>query len=226
MSVIINGTNTPTAGGVTYGNGTEYATTSAGTSGQVLTSAGASAPTWATMSAAALTLISTQTASGSASIAWTGLSGYNKYLLIVDNFVPSTGADNLTLVLGTGAGPTYIATGYYGSDVYNASNSSPAGGSNQTNATYIDLNSGNTVDSTASYGGFSGELTFINMDASPAADARVLWGSVFPTGATIFRQNSGGATVYNNTTAKTAIKLAFSTRTIASGKASLYGISS
>lgn len=47
MTVIINGTNTPTAGGVTYGNGTEYATTSAGTAGQVLTSAGSSAPVWA-----------------------------------------------------------------------------------------------------------------------------------------------------------------------------------
>ena len=46
MTVIINGTNTPTAGGVTYGNGTEYATTAAGTSGQALISAGASAPTW------------------------------------------------------------------------------------------------------------------------------------------------------------------------------------
>ena len=48
MSVTINGSNTPTAGGVTYGDGTNYATTTAGTSGQVLTSNGASAPTWTT----------------------------------------------------------------------------------------------------------------------------------------------------------------------------------
>lgn len=46
MSVIINGSNTPTAGGITYGDGTQYATTAAGTSGQILTSAGSSAPTW------------------------------------------------------------------------------------------------------------------------------------------------------------------------------------
>ena len=46
MSVTINGSNTPTAGGVTYGDGTNYATTAAGTSGQVLTSNGSSAPTW------------------------------------------------------------------------------------------------------------------------------------------------------------------------------------
>jgi len=43
-----NGTSTPTAGAVPYGTGTAYAFTAAGTSGQVLTSAGASAPTWTT----------------------------------------------------------------------------------------------------------------------------------------------------------------------------------
>ena len=48
MPVSINGSNTPTAGGAVYGDGTAYATTAAGTAGQVLTSAGASAPTWAT----------------------------------------------------------------------------------------------------------------------------------------------------------------------------------
>lgn len=46
-----NATATPTAGGVTYGSGTAYAFTSAGTSGQVLTSSGSSAPAWANPSA-------------------------------------------------------------------------------------------------------------------------------------------------------------------------------
>jgi len=41
-----NGTATPTAGAIAYGSGTAYAFTSAGTSGQVLTSAGSSAPTF------------------------------------------------------------------------------------------------------------------------------------------------------------------------------------
>lgn len=47
-----NSTATPTAGGAVYGTGTAYAITSAGTSGQVLTSNGASAPTWQTSTAA------------------------------------------------------------------------------------------------------------------------------------------------------------------------------
>ena len=45
-----NGTSSPVAGAVPYGTGTAYAFTAAGTVGQVLTSNGASAPTWATAS--------------------------------------------------------------------------------------------------------------------------------------------------------------------------------
>lgn len=41
-----NATATPTQGGITYGTGTAYAFTSAGTAGQALISDGTSAPTW------------------------------------------------------------------------------------------------------------------------------------------------------------------------------------
>jgi len=45
-----NSTATATAGGSAYGTGTAYAFTAAGTAGQVLTSAGAGAPTWSDIS--------------------------------------------------------------------------------------------------------------------------------------------------------------------------------
>jgi hypothetical protein len=45
-----NSTATPTAGGAGYGTGTAHAYTAAGTAGQVLTSNGASAPTWSGIS--------------------------------------------------------------------------------------------------------------------------------------------------------------------------------
>lgn len=45
-----NSTATATAGGIGYGTGTAYAFTSAGTAGEVLTSNGAGAPTWAAAS--------------------------------------------------------------------------------------------------------------------------------------------------------------------------------
>jgi hypothetical protein len=49
-----NSTATPTAGGVSYGTGTAFAFTSAGTSGQILTSAGSGVPTWVDNSGASL----------------------------------------------------------------------------------------------------------------------------------------------------------------------------
>jgi hypothetical protein len=54
-----NGTAAPTAGGVPYGTGTAYAFTAAGTSGYVLTSNGAGAPTWAASAGATVTATST-----------------------------------------------------------------------------------------------------------------------------------------------------------------------
>ena len=53
-----NGTATPTAGAVSYGTGTAYGFTAAGTSGQVLTSAGASVPTWTTPTTGTVTSVS------------------------------------------------------------------------------------------------------------------------------------------------------------------------
>jgi len=57
MAVIINGTNTPTAGAVAVGDGTTLAFTAAGTSGQILKSNGASVPTWINNDAGTVTSI-------------------------------------------------------------------------------------------------------------------------------------------------------------------------
>jgi hypothetical protein len=46
MPVVIDGSNTPTAGGIGYGDGTELAFTSAGTSGRPIVSGGSGAPTF------------------------------------------------------------------------------------------------------------------------------------------------------------------------------------
>lgn len=68
MPVTINGSNTPTPGGITYGDATTaYATTAAGTAGQLLVSGGAGVPTW--VSASSLTVGSATTATTSTNIA-------------------------------------------------------------------------------------------------------------------------------------------------------------
>lgn len=133
MAVVIDGTNTPTAGGVGYGDGTELAFTTAGsaggvlysagsgapafsaagTSGQVLTSTGSGAPTWAAPSTGAMTLISTVSANNTSQyLTFTNVSGYSSYLIIVNGLQVSTTGANPYLEFGTGAGPTWQTSAY------------------------------------------------------------------------------------------------------------------
>ena len=64
MAVIINGSNTPTAGAVAVGDGTTLAFTPAGTAGQVLTSGGAAVPTWTDNGSGTVTAASVASANG------------------------------------------------------------------------------------------------------------------------------------------------------------------
>lgn len=64
MTIIINGTNTPTAGAVAVGDGTTLNFTAAGTAGQVLTSNGASVPTWTNNGSGTVTSASVVSANG------------------------------------------------------------------------------------------------------------------------------------------------------------------
>jgi hypothetical protein len=64
MTVIINGSNTPTAGAVAVGDGTTLNFTAAGTAGQVLTSNGAAVPTWTNNGSGTVTSASVISANG------------------------------------------------------------------------------------------------------------------------------------------------------------------
>jgi hypothetical protein len=64
MTIIINGTNTPTAGAVAVGDGTTLNFTAAGTAGQVLTSNGAAVPTWTDNGSGTVTSASVVSANG------------------------------------------------------------------------------------------------------------------------------------------------------------------
>jgi len=64
MTIIINGTNTPTAGAVAVGDGTTLNFTATGTAGQVLTSNGAAVPTWTDNGSGTVTSASVVSANG------------------------------------------------------------------------------------------------------------------------------------------------------------------
>lgn len=106
MAVIINGNNTPTAGGVAYGNATELAFTSAGSSGQFVVSGGAGEPTFLNAPAGAVVgTTDTQTLTNKtidiASNTLTGVAGVTATQTLTNKTI--SGADNTLTVDGTNA---------------------------------------------------------------------------------------------------------------------------
>jgi hypothetical protein len=215
-----------TSNSVLLGNGSSTIQfVSPGTTGNVLTSNGT---TWSSSAPAgggsAMTLISTLTASSSASLDWTGLSGYSKYLLIFQNILADTFSGTiLFLQIGTGPGPTYITSNYnlkaisigdsttYSSNVY--------GG---TLFSAFRLNTSYQLDTDQ---GISGYAIIEGMGSGNYATCHFM---SFLNQVALSRVISvtGGGNQITDTNAKTAIKLSISASNILSGTASLYGISS
>jgi hypothetical protein len=107
MSLTLQGSNTPTAGGVSYGDGANVAFTTAGTTGQVLTSAGSATPTWSTpiSTSTTQTFTATQTFNGSSTTeAIKILNGAESANII--NFAPP---GNTTIWVANGAVQYYTA---------------------------------------------------------------------------------------------------------------------
>jgi hypothetical protein len=110
LAIARGGTNTnatPTAGGVNYGTGTAQAYTSAGTSGQVLQSAGSGAPIWATYARGIILYDTSQATFTSSSTGYidTDLQGVNvpvvsgrRYKWTVQGHVYTAGAPDLIRV--------------------------------------------------------------------------------------------------------------------------------
>jgi hypothetical protein len=193
-----------------------------GSNGQVLTSNG-STLSFATASAGAMTLISTKTASASASLSWTGLTGYDKYILYFQNIILSNApSTQFALQIGTGS-TTYLTSGYYWSNlqIYGAS-ATVAGFSQAINGvtSYWGLcnayNASGQINGTVSiYGMTSGSNTSMNFQDFFLQN----------TGSNYYEFDTGSGTS-TNSTAKTAIQIYPISGTITSGTASLYGISS
>ena len=240
MSTISAGTTTTTAlvqtgdttGSLVLQTGSTPTTAMTISSSQIVNFANAPTVAGAALPSGAITLISTLTASSSASLAWTGLSGYDKYLLIFENFKFSHNYLSLCCQLGTGSSPTYATSGYTFIAYDNNYNGSSA---NLTTSTYSAPSSFNStiyisdsnITGSAANGISSGTILFSGFTS----------GSYQTYSTNCFGQDSGNNTVCNSagsgmlnqTTNITAIKLygAYpSGYLITSGTASLYGISS
>ena len=121
------GAATFTDAGVLIGNSTgAIQVTTAGTTGQVLTSNGSGVdPTFQAAAGGALIFLSTQTASASASLAFTSMlsSTYNNYEIDLNDIVLSTATTELTLQVSTDNGSTWKTSGYISNSAYIVSGS-------------------------------------------------------------------------------------------------------
>jgi len=187
-----------------------------GTSGQVLTSQGAGSPAHFATLNSSITLISTQTASNSASLVFTsGISStYNNYFLCIDNLVPSAGSKTLFLKVSTNGGSTYVGSGYQGGANVTAYNSATFQNSNST--TGFVLSQGSTFSTF-----LNANIYLFNLPTNSGNSYKFMMG-------TFFQDNSlqGIASSFCNTTgAVNALQLILSSVNLTSGSASLFGIS-
>ena len=215
MSTIISGSSPS----VTFSDGTTQTTAlpTPGTSGNVPVSNGTAWVSQAPVSGA-MTLISTQTASSSASLSWTGLATYDNYLLVLENL---NCGDNILLQTGTGAGPTYATSGYIYSGYYTYATSSSAGANAFTNIN--SLSSTNGIIITAGGAFSNGTITNVSMTGFLSNTFTLYSASASYNGTRVYAGYTGGTNNTSGTT--TAIKLLPVSGTL-TGKASLYGISS
>jgi hypothetical protein len=178
-------------------------------SGGVISAAGGSS--------GAMTLISTLTASGSGSLAWTGLTAAKHFRLVGRFLIPATNATALELQVGTGAGPTYLTANYHFARKVEADASSSAddGG---TALGYMPTSYGPELNTGTV--GSSFVMDIITDNANQVMFIGQAYGRTTSPGDVFVSLGGRVAT----SAAITAIKVFESTGNIATGEASLYTI--
>jgi hypothetical protein len=104
MPVTIVGNNTPTAGSVVYGDGTNYASTAVGSAGQFLRSNGSSAPSWVAAPSGGFTLGTPVATTSGTAINITGIPAGVRIINVLFKGVSTNGTTNKRLLIGTSAG--------------------------------------------------------------------------------------------------------------------------
>lgn len=201
-----------TSGAIGVGTSPSY-----GTVGQALTSAGSGAPPiWSAPSSGAMVFLSSQTVSSAvASVNFNGLTGYDKYRVIIQNATAST-AGSMYLKIGTGSTPTYINPISYMYLATNQAGSFSNGGSatdDWCNLTQQAWNSGLMAD-----------ITIVNFLSA----SKIFGWALSHYAWTGTSQLSEQFSSFNAVTGSvgTAIRLIPSSGTINSGSFYLYGITS
>ena len=181
--------------------------------GQVLISQGVSAlPIWV----GGMSLVSSQTASSSASIIFTSLTLGSYYLLIWYGANPATGGASLEAQMSNDNGSTWVNSGYFSGINYSAYNSASLSNANSTSAWLLANNVINGADPSASgYAYFTG----VNLGAQPTCVGHSSW--VDNGSSTLNNGTFGGA---GGNTGMDALKVFFSSGNVANGIFNLYAL--
>lgn len=174
-------------------------------------------------SGASLVLISSQVASNSATIDFTGLTNtYEAYEVWLSNVKPATDQVEFWLRVGTGAGPTYQedATDYYWQTEAMSGGVSAIQGDTADNEMVL-THTGAAGLGNATGEHFTGVVRFGNPAASDSHN--FFWEGTYRDSANVPRPMWGGGG-YEVDEAITAIRFLMSSGNIASGRFSLYGL--
>jgi len=212
-----NAISMTTTDGVVYFDGTKLVTTSAGTSGYILTSNGAGvAPAY--KRGGPFVKIQSQVASNSAVLTFTtGItSTYNSYFFIVSNATSNITENQIYFRYSTNGGSSYVSTGYNSNIPTLAQTSTSFVNGGALNFTCFLTNSIGSANKG------SGEYYLFNMTNGKSASV---------IGQSVVQHNSGATTNFsliatnlNNGAAINAFEVLFGSGLIATGKFTLYGI--
>jgi len=141
-----NSTSTPTAGGVAYGTGTAYSFSATGTAGQVLVSAGSTAPTWDNVSTVAVTSFSGGTTGLTPSTPSLGAVTLSGTLNVANGGTGLTSVTSNEIPYGNGTGPLQTSADLTFNPALGTLYASQVGASNGLLMNQTTINKSYTID--------------------------------------------------------------------------------
>lgn len=193
-----------------------------GTTGQIYLSGGnAALGTWSTTATSlGFQFISQQTASGSASIAFTGLSAtYYAYKIIITSVVPATNAQRLNATLSSDNGSTYFSANYSYA-MLGRTNGGTALTNASSSAATIQLSASSGIPNTANTANHF-EITLFNPSVTALYNGFNVIGRYNDAGSRCVMWGEGS---YALSSAINAIKFTFASGNISTGVFTLFGM--
>ena len=199
------GTATPTAGTIPYGTGTAYAFSAAGTSGQVLTSAGTGTPTWTTPTTGTVTSVTANSPLSSTGGA-TPVISITSPLPIANGGTAGTATPTTYgVAYGTGSAYAFTAQGTAGQALLsNGATSAPywgaqtgllSGGTNAYNAYWTGTNTlGAEQYLNVTRGGLGANMTASTIGEIPYSTSATTYGVLAAGASGTYLRGQGAAT--------------------------------